>query len=919
MAQLRSTDIVLAVYIDDDADYYGTSNGAYNWATITLRVLGDGTFSVILTNTGSGSYGSMPSFYIPYLPSLSGNIAQGDYADGEEIGFTCIGTTKTTIDYNEQLIGGVTLSNWINTTVDTNNIECGFNPGEITSIVDDISISSNCAITPEVSYSCGYNNHRLTIEIDTGAGYTNLVNIDEANSGTYQKQTTYTGLSAGTSYNIRARLYDSAGGTLLDESIVSLSTDNVTTSVTLDSITANSIAATGAGSAYAGWTYEVERQQNGGGWTVVATYNEIGGTNLSKTDSFIGGEYRVKLTTGCGDSATSNILQLCNLSITNVIATNETAVGANDGSINIVATGAVVSVEYSINGTTWQASQVFYGVAPGTYTAYVREAWRVGCNASQADVMVDAANPSCDLAVTEINTTDESTSGAADGTITITATATDTIEYSNNGGSTWQLGNTFTGLAAGAYNVQVREQASPGTCLYTQVVVIYEGDVYTCNIGISVSIVNETVSGENDGQITVTTTGGTAPFEYRIGGSGAWQSSNVFSGLADGTYIIEAREVNTITCEVNTLATVQEGTSCPVSIFPSSFPVYDRSQFGGATTLGSLYLTFAGSSGGSLDNTIEFRLLNGNRTIHTDWANWVWTGSAQFTNLSAGTYYIQWRLLNGDCFEEIQRSVITIYLSEIELSESCPSPYYITNSLTVTGNGSDTDPAVSLAQAQADAENKLITQLVCILDRGMFTDADSRDIDTGRFTLSYYPKHKSWLSFHSYYPSFYITTRKKLYNFNEGIAYNFASSYKFGLYYDETIRLMFVEFVANPNEQLSKLFSGVNWITVVTKANSSDVLDTTFDTIRALSSANKIPETTLVKYSDINNLGNLRNIKNTWFFSDLQNASESIGDRKRIIDKFMRVQLKYNNSKDLENSQYLLSLHSFNVDFKVVK
>ena len=50
-----------------------------------------------------------------------------------------------------------------------------------------------------------------------------------------------------------------------------------------------------------------------------------------------------------------------------------------------------------------------------------------------------------------------------DGTITITAVAgSGTIEYSLDGGLNWTLNSSFTGLAAGSYNIYIRNVG--GTC-----------------------------------------------------------------------------------------------------------------------------------------------------------------------------------------------------------------------------------------------------------------------------------------------------------------------------------------------------------------------------------------------------------------------------------------------------------------------
>jgi len=68
----------------------------------------------------------------------------------------------------------------------------------------------------------------------------------------------------------------------------------------------------------------------------------------------------------------------------------------------------------------------------------------------------------------EIKSTDVSCAENNDGTIVITEAAggSGIYEYSIDGGNTWQLHNTFTGLSSGVYNVQVRDASTPA-CIIT--------------------------------------------------------------------------------------------------------------------------------------------------------------------------------------------------------------------------------------------------------------------------------------------------------------------------------------------------------------------------------------------------------------------------------------------------------------------
>jgi hypothetical protein len=65
-------------------------------------------------------------------------------------------------------------------------------------------------------------------------------------------------------------------------------------------------------------------------------------------------------------------------------------------------------------------------------------------------------------------------------------------------------------------------------------------DVYTAVTGTAL-VVNESDEDECDGEVTITASGGTAPYTYSLDGT-TFQVSNIFTGLCDGDYVIVIKD-----------------------------------------------------------------------------------------------------------------------------------------------------------------------------------------------------------------------------------------------------------------------------------------------------------------------------------------------------------------------------------------
>ncbi len=130
--------------------------------------------------------------------------------------------------------------------------------------------------------------------------------------------------------------------------------------------------------------------------------------------------------------------------------------------------------------------------------------------------------------------TDPSGCAATDGTISATATGGATpYQFSINSG-TFGSSNSFTGLAPGTYTVTVKD--ANGCTGSDEITITAPGS--TLNFTVDT---NEAGCKTNEGIITITATGGSPDYEYRLD-NGTFGSSNEFTGLAPGTYSLTVRD-----------------------------------------------------------------------------------------------------------------------------------------------------------------------------------------------------------------------------------------------------------------------------------------------------------------------------------------------------------------------------------------
>ncbi|MFM6925310.1 MAG: gliding motility-associated C-terminal domain-containing protein, partial [Ferruginibacter sp.] len=150
------------------------------------------------------------------------------------------------------------------------------------------------------------------------------------------------------------------------------------------------------------------------------------------------------------------------------------------------ATGTIVvssptgpNLEYSIDGTNYQASATFNAVAPGPYTVLVKNTL-TSCVSPASIVNINAA-PLTPAAATA-SVVGQPNCSVKTGTIMITAPVGSTVEYSLNSGP-FQSNTIYSGLTPGNYTITVRYTGSPCISAPTNLTVV-PVDINLCQLDI---------------------------------------------------------------------------------------------------------------------------------------------------------------------------------------------------------------------------------------------------------------------------------------------------------------------------------------------------------------------------------------------------------------------------------------------------
>ncbi len=532
-------------------------------------------------------------------------------------------------------------------TYQASNVFSNLTPGTYTVTVKDangcmttvtVTIPDSPAPTVSaVSTAASCNNTNGTI---TATGNGGLAPLQYSINGfAFQASNIFTGLPAGV-YTVTVK--DASGCTN-------------TTTVTITNANAPAVTATATASACNISNGTITATASGG--TPAYTYS-INGINFQASNIFntlAPGNYVVYVRDAGGCIATFLVAVPATAGPALSAVATPTACNTSSGTITATATGGTPAYTYSIDGATYQASNIFTGLSTGIYTVYVKDA--NGCIKTFTITVVNTSGLS--LSGSSISSTCSGTTG------TITASANGGVaplQYSING-VTYQASNIFSNIAPGVYTLYVKDAAN---CIVTKQVTV------TASSGPSLTLTTlfQATCGGSNALIRANGSGGTAPLQYNIDG-GAYQPAPFFINIATGLHTITVRDANNCTTS-QTITITNSGAGTPPTDI--TFTVKDALACTGQT---GRIKNLKGVPGGG-GNNYDFSLDGG-----------AFTTANQFTNVAPGIHVVTARNQNGCMISKLVTigSGTPATASATSIASACGAS---TGSITITGIGVNT-------------------------------------------------------------------------------------------------------------------------------------------------------------------------------------------------------------------------------------
>lgn len=356
------------------------------------------------------------------------------------------------------------------------------------------------------------------------------------------------------------------------------------------------------------------------------------------------GNYTVTVTdgNGCSATASSTVPTYTPMTLSNT-HTDNLCFGSSTGSIQLTVTNGWAP--YSYSWSTGDTTQNVSSLATGTYAVTVYDS-----HVCSVTGTVNISQPSFPMVVNAA-VTDVSCFGESDGVININA-SNGAVPYSYNWGG-GVITQNRTGLASGVYTVTVTDSNG---CSASNSNNVSE----PVQMMLSAVVTNAACSGTPNGAISVSVSGGFAPFTF------LWSDGNINqnrTGLIQGNYSV----------------TVSDNHSCSVS---------SAMTISGSAAIGLSAVVSPVSCNGGSDGAINLSVSGGTPPYSYNWDDGMNTPNR--TGLNAGDYYLSVTDNTGcassDSFTVIEP--VTISVASVVTDVLCNGGATGTITLSLTGGNS---------------------------------------------------------------------------------------------------------------------------------------------------------------------------------------------------------------------------------------
>lgn len=399
------------------------------------------------------------------------------------------------------------------------------------------------------------------------------------------------------------------------------------------------------------------------------------------------------------------------------LITDASCYGGSDGKIEVTnVTGGTGAYQYAEGGgffVTYGPSNEFPNLAAGDYIINVKDdndcVQTHNVSVGEAPLITFSVNVS-DLVCHNDNT----------GAFQVVATGgTGTFQYSNDGGINFQTINAFAGLAAGNYNVVVKDVNG---CQVDSIIVINQPDT----IQATYSTADALCFGASDGKIGVAAIGGTPLYTYSADNGITMTSNDTIFNLPAGTYTVYIEDDNG--CVITSTQVINEPTQ--VTLTADTVPSTCGNPNGEIHITpggGTPAYTFSIDGGTTFANSDDFVGLpagNYNLAVRDD-HGCVVNGGIEITNMPSPQINILLGtdpLCNGDVNGEIEVTAIggtgTLQYSVngggFQTSNILTGLSAGTHTVVVTDiNGCTDSKTISLNEPSALTMNTVLTDLQC--------------------------------------------------------------------------------------------------------------------------------------------------------------------------------------------------------------